>query len=399
MEPLERSDDVEDLLTVAGLLNVGDLTAATVGNGGLGDLGVGDGVGESNVLRANNSGHGQFANFEVGIRAIVNSALVSYERLPMLEVVFDRLVRLMSTSLRNFTSDNVEVSLDTITSIRFGDYLNSIPLPAVLSVIRATEWDNYGVITVDSALVYSIVDVLLGGRRGTALMRIEGRPYTTIERNLVERMVAVVLEDLSAAFEPLSPVTFSYDRLETNPRFATIARPGEAAAEPGEGGAAEGEGAVAAAEPAGGATLNPNSPFTAAELDMLQNLAFRREELDARDAELRLRANLLAVTEARIEERIAELRAVEATIQSLLITYDEQEEAQLQSVVSIYEAMKPKDAAKIFNELDMLILIELAERMRERLIVLADMDPTADNALTVELATRRSLPVTGRPAQ
>src|SRR3954465_7838583 len=59
-----------------------------------------------------------------GVRAIINSALVSYERLPMLEIVFDRLVRLMTTSLRNFTSDNVEVSLDSITSIRFGDYLN-----------------------------------------------------------------------------------------------------------------------------------------------------------------------------------------------------------------------------------------------------------------------------------
>ena len=54
---------------------------------------------------------------------------LGFERLPMLEVVFDRLVRLMSTSLRNFTSDNVEVSLDNIASIRFGDYLNSIPLP------------------------------------------------------------------------------------------------------------------------------------------------------------------------------------------------------------------------------------------------------------------------------
>ena len=71
---------------------------------------------------------------KTGIRAIVNSALVSYERLPMLEIVFDRLVRLMTTSLRNFTSDNVEVSLDNITSIRFGDYLNSIPLPAILAV-------------------------------------------------------------------------------------------------------------------------------------------------------------------------------------------------------------------------------------------------------------------------
>ncbi len=159
-----------------------------------------------------------------GIQAILNSALVSYERLPMLEVVFDRLVRMMSTSLRNFTSDNVEVSLDNISSARFGDYLNSIPLPAMLAVFKAEEWDNFGLMTVDSALIYSIVDVLLGGRRGTAAMRIEGRPYTTIERNLVERMVHVVLGDLSAAFDPLSPTTFRFERLETNPRFATIAR-------------------------------------------------------------------------------------------------------------------------------------------------------------------------------
>jgi len=164
-----------------------------------------------------------------GIQAILSSALVSYERLPMLEVVFDRLVRLMSTSLRNFTSDNVEVSLDNIASVRFGDYLNSIPLPAMLSVFKAEEWDNYGLITVDSSLIYSIVDVLLGGRRGTAAMRIEGRPYTTIESSLVERMFHVLLGDLSAAFEPLSPVTFRFDRLETNPRFATISRPSNAA--------------------------------------------------------------------------------------------------------------------------------------------------------------------------
>lgn len=164
-----------------------------------------------------------------GIRAIINSALVSYERLPMLEIVFDRLVRLMTTSLRNFTSDNVEVSLDNITSIRFGDYLNSIPLPAILAVFRAEQLDNYGLFTVDSNLIYSIVDVLLGGRRGTSAMRIEGRPYTTIERTLVQRMIEVILQDMCQAFEPLAPVNFSLDRLETNPRFAAIARPANAA--------------------------------------------------------------------------------------------------------------------------------------------------------------------------
>jgi flagellar motor switch protein FliM len=164
-----------------------------------------------------------------GVRALLNSALVSYERLPMLEIIFDRLVRLMTTSLRNFTSDNVEVSLDNITSIRFGDYLNSIPLPAILAVFRAEELDNYGLFTVDSNLIYSIVDVLLGGRRGTAAMRIEGRPYTTIERTLVQRMTEVILQDMCQAFEPLAPVNFVLDRLETNPRFAAIARPANAA--------------------------------------------------------------------------------------------------------------------------------------------------------------------------
>ena len=172
---------------------------------------------------------GDTGSDRAGIQAILNSALVSYERLPMLEVVFDRLVRMMTTSLRNFTSDNVEVSLDDILSQRFGDYLNSIPLPAMLTVFKAEEWDNFGLMTVDSSMIYSIVDVLLGGRRGTAAMRVEGRPYTTIERTLVERMIHVVLADLSAAFDPLSPVTFRFDRLETNPRFATISQPSNAA--------------------------------------------------------------------------------------------------------------------------------------------------------------------------
>lgn len=157
-----------------------------------------------------------------GVMALVNAALVNYERLPMLDIVFDRLVRLMSTTLRNLTNDNVEVSLDQISTVRFGDYLNSIPLPAMLSVFKAEEWDNNGLLTIDSALIYSVVDVLLGGRKGTPAIRVEGRPYTTIETKLVERLVNTCLGDMSSAFDPLSPVTFRLERMETNPRFATI---------------------------------------------------------------------------------------------------------------------------------------------------------------------------------
>lgn len=166
---------------------------------------------------------------KTGVQALINSGLVAYERLPMLDIIFDRYVRMMSTSLRNFTSDNFEVSIDSMTSIRFGDYLNSIPLPAMLAVFEAKEWENHGLITIDSNMIYSVVDALLGGRRGNAPMRIEGRPYTTIEHTLVGEMLNVMLKDLCGAFEPLSPVTFELDRMETNPRFATIAQTSNAA--------------------------------------------------------------------------------------------------------------------------------------------------------------------------
>ena len=147
----------------------------------------------------------------------------------MLEIVFDRLVRLMSTTLRNFTQFNIEITLEGIDTMRFGDYLDSVAQPSMMSVFRAEEWDNFGLMTIDSSLIYTMVDVLLGGRRGTAAMRLDGRPYTLIERNLIEKMLHLVLSDLSAAFDPLSPVTFRFDRLETNPKFAMISRPSNAA--------------------------------------------------------------------------------------------------------------------------------------------------------------------------
>ena len=163
-------------------------------------------------------------NQKNGVRAILNSSMVSYERLPMLEIVFDRLIRMMATSLRNFTQDNVEVSLESIESMRFGEYIDSLTLPTLLNVFKAEEWDNYGLMSLDSSLIYSMVDVLLGGRRGTAAMRIEGRPYTTIELNIVKDMIQLILSDLSTAFDPITSVSFAFDRLETNPRFATISR-------------------------------------------------------------------------------------------------------------------------------------------------------------------------------
>ncbi|GBR51089.1 flagellar motor switch protein FliM [Neokomagataea thailandica NBRC 106555] len=168
---------------------------------------------------------------DTGLTRLISSSHVSYERLPMLEVVFDRLLRIFTTSLRNFTSDNVELSMDRLGSQRFGDYLDNVSPRSTFVVFKAEEWDGYGILVLSSSLVYSVVDSLMGGRdRGQAIgaaqaaERQEGRHHTAIERALVEPLVRMILSDLSTSFSPLCAINFRFERLELNPRFATISR-------------------------------------------------------------------------------------------------------------------------------------------------------------------------------
>ena len=163
-----------------------------------------------------------------GVQSLLDKSQENYERLPLLEVVFDRFVRTMSTSMRNLTGENVDISIESITSMRFEDYLNSVPLPALLEIFQAVEWENYGIITIDSSLTYTMVDILLGGGRQHRTIKVEGRPFTTIEQDIVRNMTKIILEDMETAFNPLTPATFRHERLETNPRFATISRPASA---------------------------------------------------------------------------------------------------------------------------------------------------------------------------
>lgn len=134
--------------------------------------------------------------------------------------------------------------------------------------------------------------------------------------------------------------------------------------------------------------------LTQSEIDLLQKLAERRVEIDARARELEKREAMLAAAESRIDRKIEEFRALQATIESLVKTYDDQQDKKLQSLVKIYENMKPKDAARIFEELEMDVLIKVAERMKERSLapILAKMNPQRAREVTVELDQLRKLP-------
>ncbi|MAF32070.1 MAG: flagellar motor switch protein FliM [Magnetococcales bacterium] len=164
----------------------------------------------------------------VGIRALLDTSVVNYERLPMLDVLFDKFERYLSTSLRHFTADNVDITVDSITTVRFGDFLSSIPLPAGIVVVNAIGLDDYILMIYESRLIYAVVDILLGGRKARPA-RIEGRNFTTIERRIMDNLSDVVLNDLSEAFAPVAPVQFTAERMEVNPRFANITREGNAA--------------------------------------------------------------------------------------------------------------------------------------------------------------------------
>ncbi len=132
------------------------------------------------------------------------------------------------------------------------------------------------------------------------------------------------------------------------------------------------------------------------EIQVLESLSERRSALEERERELATRERLIEAVERRTEERIEELRSLQAQIEDLLIQRDEDEEAQMASLVGVYETMRAKDAARIFERLDTEILVDVTSRMREARIapILAEMDPAAAQDLTVLLATRLDIPGT-----
>lgn len=175
-----------------------------------------------------------------------------------------------------------------------------------------------------------------------------------------------------------------------------------AQAEPEEGAAGETKDMMetASVEAAGAdasESKGTRDPFslTDEEINLLQSLSERREEIEQRGRALDQREVLLKAAESRIDEKVAELEALRKSIEGLLEEHDEETEAQMKSLVKIYEAMKPKDAARIFEQLDMVVLLDVIERMKERKTapILAKMDPERAKTITLELAQRKTLPV------
>ncbi len=135
---------------------------------------------------------------------------------------------------------------------------------------------------------------------------------------------------------------------------------------------------------------------SASEVNVVNSLAKRRRELDARDAQLSIQANMLAATEARVDAKITQLKQLQAQITGLLVQHDDAQKAQIASLVKTYSTMKAKDAARIFNTLPDEVLVPVAHDMKSDILalVMANMNSENAKALTVKLANKLALPQT-----
>jgi flagellar motility protein MotE (MotC chaperone) len=158
--------------------------------------------------------------------------------------------------------------------------------------------------------------------------------------------------------------------------------------------------APAAAAPAEGppmclpVDLAKEAGISAAEFRLLQSLQERRQTLDARERDIVTRENVIKAADMRVQERMASLKQVEAGIQRLLGQLDEAESQRIASLVKVYEKMKPKDAAEVFEGLDDDVLLKIASRMKEQplSLILAKVEPTRARRITAMLAAMDAPP-------
>jgi len=138
------------------------------------------------------------------------------------------------------------------------------------------------------------------------------------------------------------------------------------------------------------APADPKPSYSPGERAVLESLAQRRQELETRAREIDVRDSLLKAAEKRIEQRLQELKELEARVNGAMSKKDEEEAAKFKSLVGMYESMKAKDAARIFDRLNMRVLIEVVNAMNPRRMadILAQMTPDVAERLTLEIANR-----------
>lgn len=142
-------------------------------------------------------------------------------RMPTLEIIHDRFVRMFRLTLSSALRKVIDISVRSTELIKFGEFLKTLPVPSSLNLFRMNPLRGNAIIVAETRLVFTLIDIFFGGT-GELEVKAEGRDFTAIEQKIVKRVVVSALEDLQTAWRPVFPVQITYSRSEINPQFVAI---------------------------------------------------------------------------------------------------------------------------------------------------------------------------------
>ncbi|MCP3873488.1 MAG: flagellar motor switch protein FliM [Desulfobacteraceae bacterium] len=145
-------------------------------------------------------------------------------RMPTFDVINERLSREVRATLSSLLQTNVDVSANPFDTLKFSEFVRSLPVPTSLHVFRMEPLRGHGLVVFESQLVYNLIDTFFGGE-ALGKARVEGREFTTIEEVMIKKAVVAVLKNIEASWAPIEPVKAALVRSEMNPQFTAIVLP------------------------------------------------------------------------------------------------------------------------------------------------------------------------------
>lgn len=142
-------------------------------------------------------------------------------RMPTLEIIHDRFVRMFRLTLSSALRKVVDISVRSTELIKFGEFLKTLPVPSSLNLFRMSPLRGNAIMVLETRLVFTLIDLFFGGT-GELEVKAEGRDFSAIEQRMIKRVVISALEDLQGSWRPVFPVQITYSRSEVNPQFVAI---------------------------------------------------------------------------------------------------------------------------------------------------------------------------------
>lgn len=173
-----------------------------------------------------NDGDGDGAKSGIVHYDLANQDRIIRGRMPTLDIIHDRFIRLFRVSLSAALRKVANIGVNSSGPIKFGEFMNSLPLPSCLNILRVEPLRGSAVMVIESKLLYALIDSLFGGG-DVPYTKIEGKDFTPIEIKIARRIVMAAIDDLEKAWAPVFPLKIHYSRTEINPQFVAIVPPSD----------------------------------------------------------------------------------------------------------------------------------------------------------------------------